>query len=391
MLESMTGSDTGEDETPAGVEPARTPDIPRTNTLPPPRHPQSRGMRAWLRSIPFLTLIGYYLLLVLVVGALSSFFPRVREAFFMPVVMPAISSGDAIDMLQGGGVPVTLSNEMETLQQAAERSLTTFLVILGAMLLVVPVAWVYMQTKRLRYDPALVRSVVILPIVVAGITMVVKYSVALAFALAGIVAAVRFRNTLKDPRDAVYIFLVIGIGLASGVQEFDVALVMSLCFNFVMLTLWRYNIGSIYGGGYGQTGVMTTGDTGLLVGHIPDVRSQIRLRLLDQVKDFKTDGILLVHAEEVDLARHTVQEALDETAKDWRLVGIEQRDERMHTLQYMVDLKKDATPADLVGALDERWSAQVRAAEYFPFRIRESAREGDPAEKDDKDDDDDDD
>ena len=108
-------------------------------------------------------------------------------------------------------------------------------------------------STQARNDPALVRAVVILPIVVAGITMVVKYSIALAFALTGIVAAVRFRNTLKDPRDAVYIFLAIGIGLASGVQELDVALVTSMMFNLVMLTLWRYNIGSVYGGAYGRT------------------------------------------------------------------------------------------------------------------------------------------
>src|SRR5688572_26119785 len=195
-----------------GHAPTIMPEI--TDKLPPAQRRRSRGARVWLRSVPFVTLLGYYVLLVAVVVLLSSLFPVVRESFFTPVDVPAVSRSDAAAILQGRGAGPMVSSEAETLRQALDRSLTTFLVILGTIALVIPVGWVYMQTKRLRYDPALVRAVVILPIVVAGITMVVKYSIALAFALTGIVAAVRFRNTLKDPRDAVYIFLAIGIGLA---------------------------------------------------------------------------------------------------------------------------------------------------------------------------------
>ena len=346
-----------------------------TDKLPPPARRRSRGARLWLRSVPFATLLAYYALLIAVVALLSWLSPVVRESFFTPVDVEVTSRSDAAALLQGQGVGQMMTSGAETLRQALDRSLTTFLVILGTIALVVPVGWVYMQTKRLRYDPALVRAVVILPIVVAGITMVVKYSIALAFALTGIVAAVRFRNTLKDPRDAVYIFLAIGIGLASGVQELDVALVMSMMFNLVMLTLWRYNIGSVYGGGYGRTGILSTGDPTVLVAQVPATRKQIRRSLLDEAGDFRTDGVLLVHAEDVDLARHTVQEALSDLAKDWRLVRITPRDDGLSTLEYLVRMKKKTTPMDLVGAVDERWSAQVRGAEYFPMRLRSPERE----------------
>ncbi|MBW3629582.1 MAG: DUF4956 domain-containing protein [Gemmatimonadetes bacterium] len=336
-------------------------------------------MSLWFRSVPFLTLIGYYVLLVAIIVLLSHLSPTVRQAFFTPVELATTSRSDAIALLQPDTTAsaAVVSTEAETLRRALERSLTTFLVIIGAILLVIPVGWVYMQTKRLRYDPALVRAVMILPIVVAGITMVVKYSIALAFALTGIVAAVRFRNTLKDPRDAVYIFLVIGIGLASGVQELDVALVMSMMFNLVMLTLWRYNIGSVYGGGYGRTGVLFTGDPTLLVAQVPEARKEIRRSLLREAEDFRSDGVLLVHADDVDLARHTVQEALSDLAKDWRLVRVAPRDDGLSTLEYLVRLKKKTSPPDLVGAVDERWSAQVCAAEYFPMRMRSPDRDED--------------
>jgi hypothetical protein len=60
-----------------------------------------------------------------------------------------------------------------------------------------------------------VQLLIILPLVVAGIVVLVKDSLALAFSLAGIVAAVRFRNTLDDSKDAVYVFLATGVGLAA--------------------------------------------------------------------------------------------------------------------------------------------------------------------------------
>jgi hypothetical protein len=119
------------------------------------------------------------------------------------------------------------------------------IVMLGALALVIPVAWTYMRTKpRARYDASLVQTVIILPVAIAGIVLIVRDSLALAFSLAGIVAAVRFRNTLRDTKDAVYIFLAIALGLAAGVQAFSAAFVMSLVYVLVVLALWRFNVGA---------------------------------------------------------------------------------------------------------------------------------------------------
>ena len=73
--------------------------------------------------------------------------------------------------------------------------------------------------------------------------LLVKYSLALAFSLAGIVAAVRFRNTLDDSKDAVYVFLATAIGLASAVN-LPVAAVISIGFNTIVLVLWYTDFGS---------------------------------------------------------------------------------------------------------------------------------------------------
>lgn len=339
--------------------------------VPAPRAGLASRVRG-LHRIPAIRLILYYVVLIAVVGTLINLIPEVRRAFVAPVDIPALSEGAAL--LTGSALPSRSGAGALSLEHAAERALTTLLVILGALSLVVPVGWVYMFTKRLRYDPALVRSVIILPVVVAGITLVVKNSVALAFALAGIVAAVRFRNTLKDPRDAVYIFLTIGIGLSAGVQALDIALVMSFVFNFVVLSLWKFNFGSIYSGRYGRTGILSVGESELLIAQAPEQRREIRRRLLGQAERMKTDGILLVHSAQPDMARHTVQEALGEMAKDWRLAEIAHRSDGLSTLEYLLQLKKSSAPTELVGSLDDRWSSQVDAAEYIPFRTRKTKR-----------------
>ncbi len=103
--------------------------------------------------------------------------------------------------------------------------------LLGIWLLMLPVSWVHKGIYRSSaYDHSLDETTLILPGVVAAIVMVVQYSLALAFALAGIVAGVQFRRALQDTFDALFILVAIGTGIAAGVGALEVAVVMSLFF-----------------------------------------------------------------------------------------------------------------------------------------------------------------
>lgn len=308
----------------------------------------------------------YYVVLITVATLAVRSSPTVRASLLSPSI-PAVTEGVAL--ITGATPPASWLGRPPFLLGAFE----TLLVVLSAILLALPVAWVYMLTKKLRFDPGLVRSVIILPIAVAGILLVVKNNLAVAFSLAGIVAAVRFRNTLKDPRDAVYIFLTIAIGIAAGVQAIDVALVVSMVFNIVVVMMWRYQVGSIYGGRYGRTGVLSIGDGSLLVAQTPSAIRAVRRNMLDEVADMKTDGILLVHSTDPELARYSVQDALSQRTRDWKLIGIWPRGDEVATVEYLVRLAKEATPADLLGDLDD-WGGQIDGAEFIPFRGRSRAR-----------------
>jgi hypothetical protein len=92
--------------------------------------------------------------------------------------------------------------------------------------------------QKKGYSQSIVHLLVLLPAIVAAVAVLVRNSIALAFSLAGIVAAVRFRTTLEDSKDAVFVFLVSALGLACGVQ-LEVAVVLSLIFIVISLALWQ--------------------------------------------------------------------------------------------------------------------------------------------------------
>ena len=120
--------------------------------------------------------------------------------------------------------------------------------VIGALLPVLPVSWTYMACRHPKeYDQSLVETIVVLPILVTSIVIIVHNSLALAFSLAGIVGGVRFRNTLKSSGDALYILLAIGIGLSAGIGAIEIALVMSMLFNYVFLVLWVTDYGGLQG------------------------------------------------------------------------------------------------------------------------------------------------
>ena len=134
--------------------------------------------------------------------------------------------------------------------------LATALAMIGAIVLTLPVALAYKRTKpEHEYDPAVMHSSIILAPTIAGILIVIQGSLAMAFSLAGVATAVRFRNSVKDTNDAVFVFVAVAIGLAAGVQALDIALAISLIFAAIVLVLAKSpfrNTGNTHHSGHGH-------------------------------------------------------------------------------------------------------------------------------------------
>src|SRR6266700_7547803 len=111
--------------------------------------------------------------------------------------------------------------------------------IIGALLTSVPVSWVYMGIRNYEDDDqSLINTILVLPMVVTGIVIIVQNSLALAFSLAGIAGAVRFRNSLKSSGDALFILLAVAIGLSSGIGAVELAALLTVAFNYTFIALW---------------------------------------------------------------------------------------------------------------------------------------------------------
>jgi hypothetical protein len=116
--------------------------------------------------------------------------------------------------------------------------------IIGAFICSLPVSWVYMAVRSgEEYDQSLVHTILVLPMVVTGIVIIVQNSLALAFSLAGIAGAVRFRNSLKSSGDALFILLAVAIGLSAGIGAVELAAVMSIGLSYCFTLLWMSEYG----------------------------------------------------------------------------------------------------------------------------------------------------
>jgi ABC-type spermidine/putrescine transport system permease subunit II len=94
------------------------------------------------------------------------------------------------------------------------------------------------------YRKSFVDALIVLPICATSIVLLIQDSLALAFGLAALVAAVRFRVRLRDALDGIYIFAAICVGLASGVGYLGVGVVMTVFFCFASVILWGINYGA---------------------------------------------------------------------------------------------------------------------------------------------------
>ena len=158
---------------------------------------------------------------------------------------------DARGYLPVGGVEQLISqpskNPLEASQAVRAEHVANFgqsvfwlvVAIIAAILVSLPVSWVYMTVRGgEEYDQSLVNTIIVLPMVVTGIVIIVQNSLALAFALAGIAGAVRFRNSLKSSGDALFILLSVATGLSAGIGAIELAAVVSIAFNYCFIALW---------------------------------------------------------------------------------------------------------------------------------------------------------
>ena len=268
-------------------------------------------------------------------------------------------------------------------------ALMGFIAATSAFLFCMPVSWVYMWTRRKKgFQQSVVHTLLLLPLVIAVLTTLVRSNIALAFGLAGMVAAVRFRVALDDSKDAVYVFAVMALGLASGVQ-LEAAAVLSMLFVGCSLVLWQAD--------YARTPPALEGeraqkhmeralaianrtsqfvarlDREILDGMAPAQLEALQSRIDRRKEKFgiemsrdeegpRFDGRLTITVTDPDQAQPAVEACLEAKVKRWKMVRVE-RSNGEAQLVYSVKPRRGATLDDVAAVLAQDGSPFVANVE----------------------------
>lgn len=318
---------------------------------------------------PLRRLIAYYAFLGAIAFILYEFVPPIHRMF---AVLPTDQISDSGMVLQDGLQGAAAANGV-----IAPRmphlifAISTLIVFLSVMSLMLPVTWVYMSIgKDKKHNQTLAQTMLALPLVVAGIVLIVQNSLALAFSLAGVVAAVRFRTTLSDARETVFIFLAIAVGFAAGVQMLTVAAILSILFNFTLLFIWRYDFGrnvldpsptaqwSQPLEELAKKNGADVPDRDLLLALTPkkvDVLAE-RFNRINKIigsngSKPRYNAVATIRTSKIGEAQHKVENALDQATKRWRLDEVETNTGKPSVLYYLVRTRKSYGREGLLTAI----------------------------------------
>lgn len=202
-----------------------------------------------MRALKLFThLTAYYVVVGGIVAAALLLFPTLQDYLPIGGVEALIAQPDAGAGASQNPLGGSIAISAERVGSFGESLIWLIIAIVGALLTSIPVSWVYMEIRNPdEYDQSLIGTIVMLPMIVTSIVIIVHNSLALAFSLAGIAGAVRFRNSLKSSGDALFILMSVGIGLAAGIGAMELSLVMSIAFNYCLLALWLAEYGERIG------------------------------------------------------------------------------------------------------------------------------------------------
>jgi hypothetical protein len=334
---------------------------------------------------PVVRVAAYYVLLAAGTALAWQVFPGLAAVF-------SAERLDAINTTTPQADPLleALGASAPALAPPVALAVTTALCMLGAFLLMLPVSWVYILTRQKKgFRQSVVQTLIILPIVVAGVVLLVKNSIALAFSLGGIVAAVSFRNTLRDTKDAVYIFLAIGVGLAAGVQVMSAAAVMSFLFNVLVVVFWYTDFGRAPSHLEGpraarrlERSLALANRTGAFVAQLdreilksmsPEQLQALASRARRRVGEGANSGspkppkpldtLIRVQSPDPEVARPQIEAVLATQVKEWKFSGTQRDAAGSAVLEYRVRLRKSVPAPVLTGELRTRLGPRATGVE----------------------------
>lgn len=167
---------------------------------------------------------------------------------------------------------------------------------------------VYVWTFRgMSYSQGLVHAIVLGSIIACMLMLAIGGSIAAGLGIAGGLAIVRFRTALRDPRDIIFMFAGLGVGIASGLGAHAAAIGATLLFSLAVAILTIAEFGSQRRfDGLLRFQLPTDVDEGAVM---PILRRHTRMVALVTLREV-AQGAAMEHAYQVRLSDHKHRAAL---------------------------------------------------------------------------------
>ena len=123
-----------------------------------------------------------------------------------------------------------------------EINITNFIIaILVSAILAFLIKKVYIYSSQTLSNKEYFSDLFVpLSIITCLVITVIKFSLALSLGLVGALSIVRFRAAIKEPEELIYLFLIIGIGLAAGANQFLVAIIATVFISLILIILSKF-------------------------------------------------------------------------------------------------------------------------------------------------------
>jgi len=107
------------------------------------------------------------------------------------------------------------------------------------------IAIVYERTYQgMSYSRSVFQTLALCSIVAATLMFTIGNNLARGLGIAGIFAIIRFRTNLRDPRDIVFIFASLAVGISCGISAYSLALTSTVVFCLASIYLRYVPIGT---------------------------------------------------------------------------------------------------------------------------------------------------
>lgn len=178
------------------------------------------------------SVLAVFVVILLGSGLLAYVFRnQTRPAATTPAAAPAGENPFLVELFgpdASGLTPANFSSWESTAARIALRfSLGAFL---AALLAFRPRRGVSVA----RRNPYVAQTQILMAVVAAAMMMVVGDSAARAFGIFAAASLVRFRTNIRDPKEITVLLVCLGVGLASGVGRWDMAIILTV---FVLIAL----------------------------------------------------------------------------------------------------------------------------------------------------------